>query len=61
MEVGGAEGSEVLEVNVLAVTGFFGDRVMEHLGHWGDRVLDVNVFLVLGLSGVRVMRVRGQR
>lgn len=32
LEVGGAEGLEVLEVNVLAVTGFWGVREMEHLG-----------------------------
>lgn len=51
----------MLEVNVLAVTGIFGVRVMEHLGHFGgDGISDVNVFLVMGLFGVRVMGVRGQ-
>lgn len=51
----------MLEVNVLAVTGIFGVRVMEHLGQFGgDGISDVNVFLVMGLFGVRVMGVRDQ-
>lgn len=51
----------MLEVNVLAVTGIFGVRVMEHLGQFGgDGISDVNVFLVMGLFGVRLMGLRGQ-